>query len=113
MTFSTVLNTDESKAARYFDVEEKYVYCTADRFVIDPKEAVDLIDENTIGVGCPFHSVKISADSSKIATILGTTYTGEYEDIKAINDLLVERNIDCPIHGTHIYILSSAHSSSR
>ncbi|KAF2843788.1 glutamate decarboxylase [Patellaria atrata CBS 101060] len=70
------------KAARYFDVEEKYVYCTEDRFVIDPKEAVDLIDENTIG----------------IATILGTTYTGEYEDIKAINDLLIERNIDCPIH---------------
>ncbi|KAF2202855.1 glutamate decarboxylase [Delitschia confertaspora ATCC 74209] len=70
------------KAARYFDVEEKYVYCSKDRFVIDPKEAVDLIDENTIG----------------ICAILGTTYTGEYEDIKAINDLLIERNIDCPIH---------------
>lgn len=37
------------KAARYFDVEEKYVYCTPDRFVIDPEEAVNLIDENTIG----------------------------------------------------------------
>lgn len=70
------------KAARYFDVEEKYVYCSKDRFVIDPKQAVDLIDENTIG----------------ICTILGTTYTGEYEDTKAINDLLVEKNIDCPIH---------------
>ena len=71
------------KAARYFDVEEKYVYCTKDRYVIDPKEAVDLIDENTIG----------------ICSILGTTYTGEYEDTKAINDLLVERNLDIPIHG--------------
>lgn len=30
---------------------------------------------------------------------MGTTYTGEYEDIKAINDLLVERNLDVPIHG--------------
>ncbi|PYH87327.1 glutamate decarboxylase [Aspergillus ellipticus CBS 707.79] len=70
------------KAARYFDVEERYVYCTADRYVIDPKEAVDLVDENTIG----------------ICAILGTTYTGEYEDVKAINDLLVERNIDVPIH---------------
>lgn len=70
------------KAARYFDIEEKYVYCTDTRFVIDPKEAVDLVDENTIG----------------ICAILGTTYTGEYEDIKAINDLLVERKIDCPIH---------------
>lgn len=63
-------------------MEEKYVYCTPDRYVIDPKEAVDLVDENTIG----------------ICTILGTTYTGEYEDTKAINDLLIERNIDCDIH---------------
>ncbi|KAL4790993.1 pyridoxal phosphate-dependent transferase [Aspergillus venezuelensis] len=70
------------KAARYFDVEERYVYCTEDRYVIDPQQAVDLVDENTIG----------------ICAILGTTYTGEYEDVKAINDLLIERNIDCPIH---------------
>ncbi|KIW88911.1 glutamate decarboxylase [Cladophialophora bantiana CBS 173.52] len=70
------------KAARYFDVEEKYVYCTEDRYVIDPEEAVNLVDENTIG----------------ICTILGLTYTGEYEDTQMINDLLVEREIDCPIH---------------
>ncbi|KAE9982804.1 hypothetical protein BLS_003855 [Venturia inaequalis] len=70
------------KAARYFDVEEKYVYCTEERWVIDPKECVDLVDENTIG----------------ICAIIGTTYTGEYEDVKAINDLLVERNLDVGIH---------------
>lgn len=70
------------KAARYFEVEERYVFCTEDRYVIDPKECVDLVDENTIG----------------ICAIIGTTYTGEYEDVKAINDLLVERDIDCPIH---------------
>lgn len=38
------------KAARYFDVEEKYVFCTPDRYVIDPVEAVNLVDENTIGI---------------------------------------------------------------
>ncbi len=70
------------KAARYFDVEEKYVYCTEDRYVIDPEEAVNLVDENTIG----------------ICSILGLTYTGEYEDTKKINDLLVANKIDCPIH---------------
>ncbi|GAD95697.1 glutamate decarboxylase 1 [Paecilomyces variotii No. 5] len=70
------------KAARYFDIEEKYVYCTEDRYVIDPKDAVDLVDENTIG----------------ICAIIGTTYTGEYEDVKAINDLLIERGLDTPIH---------------
>lgn len=70
------------KAARYFDVEERFVNVTKDRYVIDPEEAVNLVDENTIG----------------ICTILGTTYTGEYEDTKAVNDLLVKRGIDCPIH---------------
>ncbi|KAJ9101247.1 hypothetical protein QFC21_003466 [Naganishia friedmannii] len=38
------------KAARYLDIEEKYVYCTMDRYVIDPKQAMELCDENTIGV---------------------------------------------------------------
>jgi glutamate decarboxylase len=70
------------KAARYFEVEEKYVYCTETRYTIDPDEAVALIDENTIG----------------IAAILGTTYTGHYEDVKGINDLLVEKGLDVPIH---------------
>ena len=70
------------KAARYFDVEEKFVYCTDERYVMDPEEAIKLVDENTIG----------------ICAILGTTYTGEYEDIKGMNDLLVANKIDCPIH---------------
>lgn len=70
------------KAARYFEVEEKFVFCTPDRYVMDPKEAIDLVDENTIG----------------ICAILGTTYTGEYEDVKTMNDLLEERNLDCYIH---------------
>lgn len=70
------------KAARYFEVEEKYVFCTEERYVLDPVEAVNLVDENTIG----------------ICVIMGTTYTGEYEDVKAVNDLLVEKNLDIPIH---------------
>lgn len=70
------------KAARYFEIEERFVYCTPDRFVVDPEEMVKLCDENTIGC----------------ALLLGTTYTGEYEDVKAVNDLLVERDIDVPIH---------------
>ena len=31
------------KAARYFEIEEKYIYCTEDRYVIDPAEAVGMI----------------------------------------------------------------------
>ncbi|KAI5299673.1 hypothetical protein KEM55_001879 [Ascosphaera atra] len=82
IVMSSAVQVCWEKAARYFDIEEKYVYCTSDRFVIDPQQAVDLVDENTIG----------------IAAILGSTYTGQYEDVKAINDLLVERGIDVPIH---------------
>jgi glutamate decarboxylase len=82
LIMSSAVQVCWEKAARYFDVEEKFVYCTRDRYVIDPKEAVNLVDENTIG----------------ICAILGTTFTGHYEDVKAINDLLVQRGIDCPIH---------------
>lgn len=74
------------KAARYFEIEEKYVYCTEDRYCLDPKEAVELVDENTIG----------------ICVILGSTYTGEYEDVKTTDALLQKKNEangwTCPIH---------------
>jgi glutamate decarboxylase len=38
------------KAARYFEVDERYVYCTEDRYVIDPEEAVSMVDENTVSL---------------------------------------------------------------
>ena len=43
---------------------------------------VSLCDENTIGC----------------VLIMGTTYTGDYEDVKAVNDLLVKKKINVPIH---------------
>ncbi|KAI5474691.1 cytosolic nonspecific dipeptidase [Pseudohyphozyma bogoriensis] len=74
------------KAARYLEVEERYWYCKPGQYVLDPAEAVELVDENTIMVCC----------------ILGTTYTGQYEDVKAVNDLLLEHNkkhdLDVHIH---------------
>ncbi|PKS11767.1 hypothetical protein jhhlp_001060 [Lomentospora prolificans] len=79
---STAVQVCWEKAARYFEVDEKLVFCAPDRYVIDPEQAADLVDENTIG----------------ICVILGTTYTGEYEDVKAMNDILIERNLDVPIH---------------
>ncbi|KAL1864662.1 hypothetical protein VTK73DRAFT_5700 [Phialemonium thermophilum] len=82
IVMSSAVQVCWEKAARYFEVEEKYVYCTEDRYVIDPEETVNLVDENTIG----------------ICAILGTTYTGEYEDVKGLNNLLVERGMDTPIH---------------
>ena len=82
LVMSSAVQVCWEKATRYFEIEEKLVYCTPDRYVMDPEEAVGLCDENTIG----------------ICAIMGTTYTGEYEDVKAINDLLIERNVDVPIH---------------
>ncbi|EPE29920.1 PLP-dependent transferase [Glarea lozoyensis ATCC 20868] len=82
IVMSSAVQVCWEKAARYFEVEEKYVYCTENRYVIDPEETVSLVDENTIG----------------ICVILGTTYTGQYEDAKAVNDLLIKKNIDTVIH---------------
>ncbi|KAM7216874.1 glutamate decarboxylase [Rhypophila decipiens] len=82
IVMSSAVQVCWEKAARYFEVEEKYVYCTPDRYVIDPEETINLVDENTIG----------------ICAILGTTYTGEYEDVKAVNDLLTKKGLNTPIH---------------
>ncbi|KAL5721663.1 glutamate decarboxylase [Ranunculus cassubicifolius] len=74
------------KFARYFEVELKEVKLTEGYYVMDPVKAVELVDENTICV----------------AAILGSTLNGEFEDVKLLNDLLVEKNKetgwDTPIH---------------
>ncbi len=74
------------KFCRYWDVEPRYVPVEHGRYVITADEAVDRIDENTIGV----------------VAILGTTYTGEYEPIKEIHDAVVANNeakgLDVPVH---------------
>jgi len=60
------------KFARYFDVEPRYVALTPTRFIIGVDEAMALVDENTIGV----------------VGVLGSTYTGEYEPIAALDAAL-------------------------
>jgi glutamate decarboxylase len=64
------------KFARYFEVELKEVKLREYYFVMDPTNAVEIVDENTICV----------------AAILGSTLNGEFEDVKLLNDLLVEKN---------------------
>ena len=74
------------KFCRYWDVEARYVPVAHDRFVVDPDDVMERVDENTIGV----------------IPILGTTYTGEFEPIKEIHDRVVAyneaHNEDVPLH---------------
>ncbi|CAI5505502.1 unnamed protein product [Closterium sp. Naga37s-1] len=74
------------KFSNYFEVETRFVNVKEGSFVMDPHEAVEAVDENTICV----------------AGILGSTYNGEFENIKLLNDLLEEKNAktgwDTPIH---------------
>uniref|UniRef100_A0A1J3JJH9 Glutamate decarboxylase n=1 Tax=Noccaea caerulescens TaxID=107243 RepID=A0A1J3JJH9_NOCCA len=74
------------KFARYFEVDLKEVKLSEGYYVMDPEKAVEMVDENTICV----------------AAILGSTLNGEFEDVKLLNDLLVQKNKetgwDTPIH---------------
>ncbi|OAY68592.1 Glutamate decarboxylase 4 [Ananas comosus] len=74
------------KFARYFEVELKEVKLREGFYVMDPEKAVEMVDENTICV----------------AAILGSTLTGEFEDVKLLNNLLTQKNKrtgwDTPIH---------------
>jgi glutamate decarboxylase len=74
------------KFCRYFEVEPRIIPLTEERFTIGPEDVEPLLDENTIGV----------------AAVLGTTFTGECDDVEGINDLLVrvknDRGLDIPLH---------------
>ncbi|QDU60588.1 Glutamate decarboxylase [Planctomycetes bacterium Pan216] len=74
------------KFARYFEVEPRLVPLTESRFILGVDEALEMVDENTIAV----------------VGILGSTYTGEFEPIKELNDKLTklneEKGWEVPIH---------------
>ncbi|KAI3895398.1 hypothetical protein MKX03_032611 [Papaver bracteatum] len=70
------------KFARYFEVELKEVKLSEGYYVMDPAKAVEMVDENTICV----------------AAILGSTLNGEFEDVKLLNDLLIEKNKETGIN---------------
>lgn len=75
------------KFARYFDVENRLVPVSeASSYRLDTKKAIEMVDENTIGV----------------FVILGSTYTGHYEPVEEMSNLLDDyqkrTGIDIPIH---------------
>ncbi|SJL00144.1 related to glutamate decarboxylase [Armillaria ostoyae] len=75
------------KFARYFEVECRLVPVSVEsKYRLDPKAAMQYVDENTIGV----------------YVILGSTYTGHYEPVKEMADLLdkyeAETGNSVPIH---------------
>ncbi len=80
------VHTVWEKFARYFDVELKLIPLRDDIYTITAEDVVNEIDENTIAVGA----------------VVGTTFTGQMDPIKEINDALLEikktKGWDIPIH---------------
>ncbi|KAJ2453055.1 glutamate decarboxylase gad1 [Coemansia sp. RSA 2336] len=75
------------KTARYFDIESRLVPVSAEsHYCLDTQKALEMIDENTIGM----------------FVILGSTYTGHYENVMEMSQLLeklkAEKGLDIPIH---------------
>ena len=80
------VHTAWEKFALYFDVELKLIPLEKDRHIVTTADIEREIDENTICVGA----------------VLGTTFTGQMDPIKEINDLLVNikktKGWNIPIH---------------
>ena len=80
------VHTVWEKFARYFEVEPRVVPMDERRYTIGASEIEDLIDENTIAV----------------AGLLGTTFTGQMDDLASIDELLArlasERELHVPLH---------------
>ncbi len=74
------------KFADYFEVEPRYVPMEGDRYHLTPEKAVELCDENTIGV----------------VAVLGSTFDGSYEPVAgiaaALDDLQARTGLDVPLH---------------
>ncbi|HEY1370565.1 MAG TPA: glutamate decarboxylase [Gaiellaceae bacterium] len=74
------------KLANYWDVEMRLVPMEGNRFQLSAERAVELCDENTIGV----------------VAILGSTFDGSYEPVReiceALDDLQTRTGIDVPVH---------------
>jgi glutamate decarboxylase len=86
IVFGADTHVSWDKFARYFDVEPRIVPIAKDHFTIKPEDVKEKIDENTIAVG----------------VVLGTTFTGEFDPVSGINQMLLElkkeKGIDIPIH---------------
>ncbi len=80
------VHTCWEKFARYFEVEARIAPMQEDRYTLDPEQVRRHVDERTIAVG----------------GLLGTTFTGQMDDLTAINDVLVElaeqRGWHVPLH---------------
>jgi glutamate decarboxylase len=74
------------KFCRYWDVEPRLAPMEGDRFHLDAQRAVELCDENTIGV----------------VAVLGSTFDGSYEPVeeicKALDELASGGGPDVPVH---------------
>ena len=73
------------KFCRYFDVEPRQVDLPRGSYTVGPEDLAPQIDENTIGV----------------VAVVGTTFTGECDDVVGIDAMLAElrgRGLDVPMH---------------
>lgn len=86
MVMGADVHTCWEKFARYFEVEARVAPMDEDRYTIAAEQVEPLLDENTIAV----------------AGLLGTTFTGQMDDIASIDALLgrveSERGWRIPLH---------------
>ena len=86
IVFSAAVHVSILKLCRFFDIDARVLPVERDRLVIDCDEVIKQCDDKTAGV----------------FMILGTTLTGELEDVAGMNERLLklkaDKGLDIPIH---------------
>jgi glutamate decarboxylase len=86
LIFSAAVHVSVLKLCRYFDIDARIIPLEHDCYTLNIDQVVAQCDEKTCGV----------------LAILGTTLTGEFEDINRLNTALLklkdEKGLDIPIH---------------
>ncbi len=86
VVFGADVHSCWEKFALYFDVERRVIPLKPGQYTVGPADVAPLIDENTCAVG----------------GVVGTTFTGQNDDFKGLNELLLQvkkdKGWDIPIH---------------
>ena len=85
------------KATNYFEIEMRVAPLKKDRYWSVAEDLLPLVDESTIGVVC----------------ILGSTYTGHFDDVAGISKALEEYNARNPGHDVGLHVDGASGGETR
>ncbi len=108
VVFGTHTHACFAKFGRYFDVEVKWVHLQPGRYAITAAQVQEILerriaDEPNVMTTCGYTPEeagdrRFGELAIAVCCVVGTTYTGDIDDVAGINKVLMDGGWDIPIH---------------